>query len=86
MKAYINQLLFQNAAQYVDLAFKASGEMAVHDEVRFSYGVLLDKFSAATAAQAVRRTIAAVRVIRDVAGGGGLDWLKDVEEPFGWAT
>jgi hypothetical protein len=38
MKAYINQLLFQNAAQFVDLAFKASGEMAVHDEVRFSIG------------------------------------------------
>lgn len=38
MKAYITCILFENAAQYVDLAFKASGDMAVHDEVRFSIG------------------------------------------------
>jgi hypothetical protein len=38
MKAYISGLLFENAVQYVDLAFRASSEGKVDDEVRSSLG------------------------------------------------
>lgn len=41
MKAYLTALLFKNALEYVDLAFKSNSDGMIEDEVRFSLGAHL---------------------------------------------
>lgn len=43
-------------------------------------------YNAGTAAQAVSRTLAALRVLRDSAGTDELNWIYDTEQQFGWLS